>query len=244
VWEGESSVARVKCLTFKVMFYLLHSVYPYISWPSSWIDLIKLIEGCRHELRVWKVNWERPPPNTFQLNTDGSALSNLGKIGGGGIFRDSQGDMIYAYTVSLGTGTNNLAERLTRSNLQNGSHTAANLPESCKSRSRTFIGSSTNLIFSSASTHLERLIVLQISSQKTVTTLMKLNIFTLTTNYLLQSKGAMSWKKWASPVAEERTTGHNAVCNTRARSSISEFITYPRLAHKIFEAKSRDSLTS
>jgi len=50
------------------------------------------------------------PPNTFHLNTDGSALSNPGKIGGGGILRDSQGDMIYAYTVSLGTGTNNLAE--------------------------------------------------------------------------------------------------------------------------------------
>ncbi|KAH0761138.1 hypothetical protein KY290_017211 [Solanum tuberosum] len=92
------------------MFYLLHSVYPYISCPSSWIDLIKLIEGCRHELRVWKLNWERPPPNTFQLNTDGSALSNPGKIGGGGILRDSQGDMIYAHTNSLGTGTNNLAE--------------------------------------------------------------------------------------------------------------------------------------
>ncbi|KAG5611017.1 hypothetical protein H5410_022298 [Solanum commersonii] len=78
-----SSDARVKCLAFKDMFYLLHFVYPYISWPSSWIDLIKLIEGCKHELRVWKVNWERPPPNTFQLNTNGSALSNPGKIGGG-----------------------------------------------------------------------------------------------------------------------------------------------------------------
>uniref|UniRef100_M1CEJ8 RNase H family protein n=1 Tax=Solanum tuberosum TaxID=4113 RepID=M1CEJ8_SOLTU len=71
---------------------------------------MKLIEGCRHELRVWKVNWERPPPNILQLNTDGSALSNPGKIGGGGILRDSQGDMIYAYIVSSGTGPNNLAE--------------------------------------------------------------------------------------------------------------------------------------
>ena len=43
----------------------------------------------------------------------------------------------------------------------------------------------------------------------------------------------------------ERTTGHNAVCNTRARSSISGCITYPRcifyfltVAHKTFVAKS------
>lgn len=47
-----------------------------------------------HELRVWIVNWERPPPNIYQFKTDGSALSKIGKIGGGGILRDSQGDMI------------------------------------------------------------------------------------------------------------------------------------------------------
>lgn len=65
-----------------------------IDTCSSWIDLIKIIKGYMHELRVWIVNWERPPPNTYQFKTDGSALSKTGKICRGGILRDSQGDMI------------------------------------------------------------------------------------------------------------------------------------------------------
>jgi len=44
------------------------------------------------------------------LNTDGSALVNPGMIGGGGILRDQAGDVIFAFTVPLGTGTNNQAE--------------------------------------------------------------------------------------------------------------------------------------
>ncbi|KAK6782185.1 hypothetical protein RDI58_019981 [Solanum bulbocastanum] len=51
-----------------------------------------------------------PPHNTYKLNTDGSALNNLDKIGGGDILRDDQGNMIFAFTVSLGMGTNNQAE--------------------------------------------------------------------------------------------------------------------------------------
>ncbi|KAG5618648.1 hypothetical protein H5410_018472 [Solanum commersonii] len=60
---GGSSEARVK--------------YPYITSLVLGLISIKLIEGCKHELRVWKVNRERPPPNTFQLNTDGSALRTV-----------------------------------------------------------------------------------------------------------------------------------------------------------------------
>ncbi|WMV55209.1 hypothetical protein MTR67_048594, partial [Solanum verrucosum] len=51
-----------------------------------------------------------PPSCTFKLNTDGSALNNPSKIGGGGILRDDKGEMIYAFTISLGIDTNNQAE--------------------------------------------------------------------------------------------------------------------------------------
>lgn len=48
------------------------------------------------------------PLNTaLKLNTDGNALENLGRIGGGGILRNSNREMIYAYATPLGFGTNN-----------------------------------------------------------------------------------------------------------------------------------------
>jgi len=37
-------------------------------------------------------------------------LHNPGKIGGGGILRDEQGEIIYAFAIPLGEGTNNQAE--------------------------------------------------------------------------------------------------------------------------------------
>ncbi|XP_015160979.1 uncharacterized protein [Solanum tuberosum] len=39
-------------------------------------------------------------------------MNNSGKIGGGGILRDHQGNMIYAFSIPLGIGSNNLAETL------------------------------------------------------------------------------------------------------------------------------------
>lgn len=71
---------------------------------------MRIIEECRHDIKVNPVTWEKPPPNIFKLNTDGSALTNSGRIGGGGIIRDDSGNMVYAISIPLGIGTNNLAE--------------------------------------------------------------------------------------------------------------------------------------
>ncbi|KAH0660311.1 hypothetical protein KY289_029059 [Solanum tuberosum] len=54
--------------------------------------------------------WKTPPCTRYKLNTDGSALHNPGKIGGGGILRDDQGSIVYAFAVPFGEGTNNQAE--------------------------------------------------------------------------------------------------------------------------------------
>lgn len=67
-------------------------------------------ERCSHEVRVITVKWIKPPTSLFKLNTDGSALSNPGKIGGGVILRDWQGNMIFAFSIPLGIGTNNEVE--------------------------------------------------------------------------------------------------------------------------------------
>lgn len=45
-----------------------------------------------------------------KLNTDGSALDNPGRIGIGGILRNSQGDIIFAFAAPVGEGTNNQSE--------------------------------------------------------------------------------------------------------------------------------------
>ncbi|KAK4706537.1 hypothetical protein R3W88_033904 [Solanum pinnatisectum] len=69
-----------------------------------------MIEKCKQEVRVTSVIWKSPPSTRYKLNTDGSALHNPGKIGGGGILRNEHGDMIYAFAIPLGEGTNNQAE--------------------------------------------------------------------------------------------------------------------------------------
>lgn len=69
-----------------------------------------MVERCSQEMKISKVVWSKPSNNIYKLNTDGNVLGNPGKIGGGGILRDSQGRMIYAFAVPLGTGTNNQVE--------------------------------------------------------------------------------------------------------------------------------------
>ncbi|KAK4717973.1 hypothetical protein R3W88_016311 [Solanum pinnatisectum] len=69
-----------------------------------------MVESCKHDVKVTTIIWKTPPPKKYKLNTDGSALHNPGKIGGGGILRDDQGDIIYAFAIPLGEGTNNQAE--------------------------------------------------------------------------------------------------------------------------------------
>ncbi|WMV13670.1 hypothetical protein MTR67_007055 [Solanum verrucosum] len=51
-----------------------------------------------------------PPPGLVNLNTDGSALGNPGRIGAGGILRDCNGDLIHAFNSPQGVGTNNQAD--------------------------------------------------------------------------------------------------------------------------------------
>lgn len=69
-----------------------------------------MVASYKHAIMVKEVTWEKPQQPFLKLNIDGNSLSNPGKIGGGGIVRDYQGNMIYAFTIPLGIGTNNQAE--------------------------------------------------------------------------------------------------------------------------------------
>lgn len=67
------------------MSHVLITVLPFIEWPGNWIDLLKVVDGCSHEMRIIAVSWKPPMDTYLKLNMDGSALSNPGKIGRGGI---------------------------------------------------------------------------------------------------------------------------------------------------------------
>ncbi|XP_019258156.1 PREDICTED: uncharacterized protein LOC109236426 [Nicotiana attenuata] len=56
------------------------------------------------------VIWQKPNKGTVKVNSDGSALTNPGKMGAGAMIRDDHGDFIYAIASPLGEGSNNLAE--------------------------------------------------------------------------------------------------------------------------------------
>ncbi|XP_055824484.1 uncharacterized protein LOC129893019 [Solanum dulcamara] len=106
----QSNLARVKFSVLKDTYLLLHSAFPYINWPNNWRDLVILVEQCYHDIKVFPVCWSKPTDHLVKLNTDGSALTNPGNIGGGGILRNASCDLMFAYAIPLGSGTNNQAE--------------------------------------------------------------------------------------------------------------------------------------
>ncbi|WMV58521.1 hypothetical protein MTR67_051906 [Solanum verrucosum] len=79
----KSSITRVKYMILKDILQLLRSVFPYILWPLQWTEVVDVIETCKHDIKVTSIRWKTPPPTRYKLNTDGSALHNPGKIGGG-----------------------------------------------------------------------------------------------------------------------------------------------------------------
>ncbi|XP_049348952.1 uncharacterized protein LOC125813502 [Solanum verrucosum] len=106
----QSNASRVKYAIYKDNYKLMTTNFPQIKWPSNWRELIQLGEKCIHDTKVTPVRWIKPPEQWIKINTDGSALSNPGRIGAGGILRDQTGEMILAFATPLGEGTNNQAE--------------------------------------------------------------------------------------------------------------------------------------
>ena len=91
----KSSIHRVQYGIFKDVMQTIEVVFPNIPWQHSWYSLINLVEQCQQQLRVIMVNWIKPQEGIYKLNTDGSALPESRKIGGGGILRDRKGNVTY-----------------------------------------------------------------------------------------------------------------------------------------------------
>ncbi|WMV30192.1 hypothetical protein MTR67_023577 [Solanum verrucosum] len=77
--------------------------------PEGGVGMRRLTDICT-PLPYKQCKVDTSSNSTYKLNTDGSALNNPGKIGGGGILRDSNGTIIYAFAIPLGEGTNNQVE--------------------------------------------------------------------------------------------------------------------------------------
>ncbi|OIT27219.1 hypothetical protein A4A49_37653 [Nicotiana attenuata] len=89
---------------------LLRANFPEIKWPLNWQDLYPFIENLKHQTISTQVVWNKPSYGFVKVNSDGSALSNPGKIGAGVIIRDHSSKFIHAMATPLGEGTNNFAE--------------------------------------------------------------------------------------------------------------------------------------
>lgn len=88
-------------MSFKDVTHLLITIYPYLSWPNKWTDLIMMVERCSHEMRIITVSWKPPDSALMKLNTDGSTLSYPGRIGGGGILRDQQHNFSFLHSFGV-----------------------------------------------------------------------------------------------------------------------------------------------
>lgn len=74
------------------------------------MNLHSIIEDIKHHTTAQQVKWTRPTTSFVKVNSDGNALTNPGRIGGGAIIRHQLGEFIQEITSPLGEGTNNLAE--------------------------------------------------------------------------------------------------------------------------------------
>lgn len=59
---------------------------------------------------IVQVRWEKPQRGWVRLNTDGSALGNLGRAGCGSIIRNEHGDWLGGFSRNIGVTTSFIAE--------------------------------------------------------------------------------------------------------------------------------------
>ena len=78
---------------------MLNTVFHYDKWLANWTDLIQMSERSVHDIKVNIVTWSRLIYQWLKVNTDGSAITNRGMLGAGGILRDKNGRLVMAFTT-------------------------------------------------------------------------------------------------------------------------------------------------
>ncbi|KAK9991626.1 hypothetical protein SO802_026611 [Lithocarpus litseifolius] len=71
---------------------------------------IGIITKTRQLKTIVPVGWEKPPRGWLKLNSDGSAMRNPERAGGGGLIRDHDGNWLKGYARGIGYTNSALAE--------------------------------------------------------------------------------------------------------------------------------------
>lgn len=79
---------------------------------TLWTDFCDIAERIKPIQKVTQVKWSTPHRGTIKVNTDGSFLLDTGSAGIGGIARDSNGEMVMAFSIPVACTSNNMAEAL------------------------------------------------------------------------------------------------------------------------------------
>ncbi|XP_030958826.1 uncharacterized protein LOC115980745 [Quercus lobata] len=102
----------------------IHSLFPLmLGWKSIvmmiWRKCIQagaeffaigFASKIKQQKSIVPVGWEKPPRGWLKLNTDGSAMRNPERAGGGGLIRDHDGDWLKGFARGLGFTNSALAE--------------------------------------------------------------------------------------------------------------------------------------
>ncbi|XP_071925430.1 uncharacterized protein [Coffea arabica] len=81
-----------------------------VSIPRSWSDLLDVVAGLRMSVNVLTVRWKCPLHAVVKLNSDGCSRGNPGRSGRGGLFQDSNGRFLLAFSCYFGEMTSLQAE--------------------------------------------------------------------------------------------------------------------------------------
>ena len=92
-------MSRVKYAIYMDTYRMFIVTFRQIKWPSTWKGLFQLGEACTHKTKVKMIG--KKPDQRIKMNTDGSAIDNLGRIGEGGIIRDQHGKMVWNLLARL-----------------------------------------------------------------------------------------------------------------------------------------------
>ena len=102
VWRKKTNISRLKYAIYKDNYKMLNTAFPHVKRHAKWIDLIQKSARCVHVNKVNIVTWIKPTDQWLKVNTDGSAITNPGRLGACGIFRDKHGRLVMSFTTTLG----------------------------------------------------------------------------------------------------------------------------------------------
>ncbi|KAM3323061.1 hypothetical protein P3S67_004212 [Capsicum chacoense] len=86
----------------------VNKAFSNVKMKYQWNQLCEVIEKVSRSLVIWS----RPQAGMIKINTDGSFMEQNGKAGIGGVARDGDGNMIFAYAVPVKCQKHNVVEPL------------------------------------------------------------------------------------------------------------------------------------